>query len=81
MVAALEREYRARGTLGVRFLSLNELIAPHLDQLLGQTKTVKDVLDSLDRQYREQGEPAVWFLQLSKPITPRLDELLGKRPS
>jgi hypothetical protein len=51
---------------------------PHLDQLLGPAKTVKEVLDSLDRQYRAQGRPAVWFLPLNEPIAPHLDELLGK---
>jgi hypothetical protein len=53
-------------------------IAPHLDQLLGPARTVKEVLESLDRQYGAQGKPAVWFLPLTEPIAPHLDELLGK---
>jgi len=54
-------------------------MAPHLDQLLGPAKTVKEVLDGLDRQYHEQGKPAIWFLPLDEPISAHLDELLGKK--
>jgi hypothetical protein len=32
--------------------AVDEPIAPHLDQLLGPAKTVKEVLESLDRDYR-----------------------------
>ena len=77
-MAALDKQYRAAGKPAIWLLPPQEPIAPRLDELLGPTKTVKEVLESLDRQYREQGKPAVWFLPLSEPISPHLDKLLGK---
>ena len=61
------------------FLPLNEPIAPHLDQLLGPTKTVEEVLEPSTASTATQGKPAIWFLPLNEPISPHLDELLGKR--
>jgi hypothetical protein len=75
---SLDRQYREQGKPAVWFLPLTEPMAPHLDQLIGTSKTVKEVLDAFDRHKREQGKPAVWFLPLNEPISPHLDELLGK---
>ena len=54
-----------------------EPMAPHLDELLGPSRTVKEVLDS-GPAVHEQGKPPVWFLPLNEPIAPHLDGLPGQ---
>jgi len=41
----LDRQYREQGKPSIWFLPIKEPIAPHLDELLGPAKTVKEVLD------------------------------------
>lgn len=70
-------EMEQRVTMAMHNPGPLQAITHEVEQLLGATKPVQEILNALDQQYREQGKPPIWFLPLTEPLAPHLDDLLG----